>query len=136
MWRNLIFVSFPERQDEIGDLRLTESVLHETMHLHLTNEEERNPLVAHPERSLYSPWMETGRPVQGVLHGVFVFRCISAFFVQLTRTVALSPNAEHHIENRLNVIHQQLAEVDSSALERALTPNGETLVRRWAGAGR
>lgn len=131
-WRDLIFVSFPDRQDEMGDLRLAESVVHEAMHLHLTNEEARNRLVAHSGSSLYSPWMETSRSAQGVLHGVFVFRCIRAFLARLTESAALSPEANEYVADRLNAIHQQLAEVDSPALERALTPHGVALVRSWA----
>jgi HEXXH motif-containing protein len=102
------------------------------MHLHLTNEEARNPLVAHPERSLYSPWMDTSRSAQGVLHGVFVFRCISAFLARIRRSGALTPETNKYAASRVEDIHQQLAEVDSFALERALTPHGVALVRLWA----
>lgn len=131
-WRDLIFISFPDRRDQIGDLRLAESVVHEAMHLHLTNEEARNPLVAHSEHSLYSPWMDTSRSAQGVLHGVFVFRCIAAFLDRVRRSVALSPDANKYAAIRVKDIHQQLAEVDSFALERALTLHGVALVRSWA----
>ena len=131
-WRDMIFISFPDRQDQIGDLRLAESLVHEAMHLHLTNEETRNPVVAHPERSLYSPWMGTSRSVRGVLHGVFVFRCISAFLARLSESVALSSEAKMYVARRLEAISQELVEVDSPALERALTAHGIALVRSWA----
>lgn len=131
-WRDLIFVSFPDTQDLPGDLRLAESVVHEAMHLHLTNEEARNPLVAHAERSLYSPWMDTSRSVQGVLHGVFVFRCIIAFLVRLARNTDLSLEAIKHVESRVGSIGEELGKVDSWALERALTPHGVALARSWA----
>jgi HEXXH motif-containing protein len=131
-WPNLIFVSFPEREDCIGDLRLAESVVHEAMHLHLTTEEGHSPLVAHHENSLYSPWMDTSRSVQGVLHGLFVFRCISAFLRRLAGSTALPNDANKHVATRLDEIQQQLAEVDSFALEQSLTPRGVDLLRYWA----
>ena len=67
-WRSRIFVSFPERDDEVGALRLAESVVHEAMHLHLTNEEARTPLVAKSLEHSYSPWRGTARAVGGVGH--------------------------------------------------------------------
>lgn len=131
-WPNLIFVSFPEREDLIGDMRLTESIVHEAMHLHLTVQEGRSPLVARYENSLYSPWMDTSRSVQGVLHGVFVFRCISAFLRRLTGSTALPSDANRHVATRLDEIQQQLAEIDSPVLEQSLTPRGVDLLRSWA----
>ena len=44
-WRSTIFVSIPERSDGVGALRLAESIIHEAMHLHLTNAEAFAPLV-------------------------------------------------------------------------------------------
>lgn len=131
-WCDLIFVSFPDRRDQIGDLRLAESVVHETMHLHLTNEEARTPLVANSESSLYSPWMDSMRSAQGVLHGVFVFQCIGAFLVRLARSDALSPDTGTYAASRFEAIREQLAAVDSSTLNRALTPHGVALVQAWA----
>lgn len=131
-WRDRIFISFPERLDQIGDLRLAESVVHEAMHLHLTNEEARNPLVADHERLLYSPWMDTSRSVQGVLHGVFVFRCISAFLVRLSESLVVTQEAKDYVARRIDDIYGQIAEVDSHALKSALTLHGRALVRSWA----
>lgn len=130
-WRARIFVSFPERQDEIGDLRLAENVVHEAMHLLLTNEESRVAFIARSTDTLYSPWMGTIRPVQGVLHGLFVFYCISAFLLRVTENRSLADDACRYVRGRLADIRQEILEVDSAALEGALTSHGVGQMRHW-----
>ena len=130
-WRDRIFVSFPERDDEVGALRLTESVVHEAMHLHLTNEEVRTPLVATMSGTAYSPWRGTHRAVQGVLHGVFVFSCIYYFLCMVERCGRLSVDGREHLHGRLDDIEREIFEVDASALETALTVQGVVHLRSW-----
>ncbi|WP_367158798.1 HEXXH motif-containing putative peptide modification protein [Mesorhizobium sp.] len=133
-WRARIFVSFPERQDQIGELRLAESVVHEAMHLHLTNEESRIAFVARSSDTLYSPWMGTLRSVQGVLHGLFVFYCIGTFLLRVTENRLLADDACRYIRGRLADIRQEIFEVDFAALEGALTPHGVAQMRLWTRA--
>lgn len=130
-WRDRIFVSFPERQDEIGELRLTESVVHEAMHLHLTNEETRTEFVATSTNTLYSPWMKTLRPASGVLHGLFVFYSVGNFLLRVLEQRTLAEDANRYVNKRLNEIQQEISEVDVAALEKALTPHGVTQTRFW-----
>lgn len=132
-WRDRIFVSFPERADEVGALRLAESVVHEAMHLHLTTEEAVTPLVAVWSANAYSPWRGTARSVQGVLHGVFVFSCIRAFLSLADRHAQPGGRARDHISGRLKDIAQELADVDVPYLVEALTPRGAALLRGWLG---
>lgn len=132
-WRDRIFVSFPDRTDEVGDLRLAESVVHEAMHLHLTDLEAREPLVTDRAGRLWSPWMETTRPAQGVLHGVFVFYCIAAFLDRMKDLTTLSSVRLHACE-RLQQISLELIEIDTVALDAALTPSGMTQLRSWRAA--
>ncbi|RUX10174.1 hypothetical protein EOA30_01430 [Mesorhizobium sp. M8A.F.Ca.ET.059.01.1.1] len=133
-WRARIFVSFPERQDETGELRLAESVVHEAMHLHLTNQESRIAFVARTTDTFYSPWMGTTRPVQGVLHGLFVFHCISAFLLRVTENHPLTDNASRYLRKRLADIRQEIFEVDMVGLEGALTPHGVAQMQLWTSA--
>ena len=130
-WRDRVFVSFPERRDEIGDLRLTESVIHEAMHLHLTNEESRTPFVAAEIDTFYSPWMHEDRPARGVLHGLFVFSCISAFLVRVRKSSALGLEADRHIDDRIVDITTDISGANLPALDRALTPHARAQVRLW-----
>ena len=130
-WRDRIFVSFPERDDEVGALRLAESVVHEAMHLHLTNREAETPLVAVWSAEGYSPWRGTTRSVQGVLHGVFVFSCIRAFLSLAARYARLDGWARRHIEGRLEDIACELADVDVASLAEALTSRGIALLLGW-----
>lgn len=129
-WRSSIFVSVPERDDVVGVLRLAESIVHESMHLLLTNWEAEGAFVAEGGAPQYSPWRKTARPVQGVLHGTFVFACISAFFSRL-----LAPRLGHagsvHVARRLDDISADLAAVDFCRLRSALTPRGATALDRW-----
>lgn len=130
-WHDRIFVSFPERDDEVGALRLAESVVHEAMHLHLTTEEAVTPLVAVWSAIAYSPWRGTTRSAQGVLHGVFVFSCIRAFLLLADRHARPGGRARGHISGRLKDIAQELADVDVPCLVEALTPRGAALLQGW-----
>lgn len=130
-WRDRIFVSFPECTDEFAALRLAESVVHEAMHLHLTNEETRTPLVAAMSRTTHSPWRGTARAVQGVLHGVFVFSCIHCLLSAISRRRSVGEGEQRHIRGRLKNIERELAEVDLAALEAALTSEGALRLRSW-----
>src|SRR5436190_5840778 len=82
-WIDRIFISIPERSDEVGALRLAENVIHEAMHLHLTIYEHKRRLVRELTCQIHSPWRQTPRPYGGVLHGLFVFACLREYFAQL-----------------------------------------------------
>lgn len=130
-WRERIFVSCPERADDIGALRLAESVVHETMHLHLTNEEERAPLVAAPSGVVHSPWREGDRPVQGVMHGLFVFACIYRFLSALMIAPLITDDAHRYVAGRLGTIKDEIGQIDLKELSRNLTVRGQAGVTSW-----
>ena len=71
-----IFVSVPAADERDAVLRLAESIVHEAMHLQLTLVESIVPLVQSTEVSAFSPWKQSARPVQGLLHGLYVFAVI------------------------------------------------------------
>lgn len=130
-WRETIFVSCPERDDDLGALRLAESIVHEAMHLHLTNEEVQAPLVAVPSEMAHSPWRDIDRPVQGVMHGLFVFACIHRFLQMLTIALPLVDDVHRYITRRLGTIAEELGQIDMQDLSRNLTPRGQAGVVSW-----
>ncbi|MGV3613422.1 MAG: aKG-HExxH-type peptide beta-hydroxylase [Fluviicola sp.] len=69
--------------DEISNLRVAESILHEAMHLKLSLIEKSIQLVRNPEETYFSPWRDEQRPIGGVLHGIFVFSTILDFYRKL-----------------------------------------------------
>ena len=127
-WRSSIFVSVPDRMDEIGALRLAESIVHEAMHLHLTNREQHQCLVAPGDGTMLSPWREDLRPRQGVMHGLFVFSCLSSFFRSLTTGAALDTDGRAHVEQRLHEIDKDVRSIDFATLVDGLTELGIALV--------
>ena len=130
-WRERIFVSCPERANDVGALRLIEGIIHEAMHLHLTNEEKRGPLVAVSSGVVHSPWREIDRPVQGVMHGMFVFACIHRFLRALTTTSLLADDAHCYVEGRLATIEDEIGQIDLNKLSLRLTARGRASVASW-----
>lgn len=71
-----IFVSIPKKDERDASLRVTESLIHESMHLQLTLVDLIEPLAVDDRASGYSPWKDEVRPVTGLLHGLYVFAVI------------------------------------------------------------
>lgn len=127
-WRDRIFVSVPDRHDEVGALRLAEGVVHEALHLHLTELEAISPLVRDLTGTLASPWRPEPRSYVGVLHGAFVFVGLKAYFDIVT--APSTSRANHHLDKRRAEIAKELAEIDLVALETGLTASGAALLSR------
>lgn len=123
-----IFVSAPRKESEASSLRLAESILHESMHLYLTLIEQEKPLVKSSSDSLmaYSPWRDCLRPLNGVLHGTFVFRAIYDFFSQL-HTVRLSTAEKEHVCARLTQITTDFSNLQLCWINDGLTEFGTDL---------
>jgi HEXXH motif-containing protein len=130
-WRDRIFVSVPERRDKIGALRLAEGVIHEALHLHLTEFEMISPLVQDRAATLASPWRPDPRSYGGVLHGAFVFMGLNTYFdiISAPSDSGVGP----YVEQRRTEIAQQLAEVDVVGLRVGLTASGTALLSRLFG---
>ena len=126
-----IFVSVPEYRTEQSILRLAESILHEAMHLNLSLIEKRSAIIE-PEsiaRRFYSPWRGQERPIRGVLHGVYVFRCIYEFFETLLR----EPNTktiQRHCRARQNEIVREFESICEFPLCPGLTRIGASFAQR------
>ncbi len=123
-----IFVSVGADTSEIESFRLSESILHESMHLFLTLIEEHVPLVDDNSKLFYSPWRETERPLRGVLHGLFVFRTILGFY-QLIDLRKLQPVTQDFISYRIQKINEELMILNSFEKSDGLTDSGAILAK-------
>ncbi|HEX8214871.1 MAG TPA: HEXXH motif-containing putative peptide modification protein, partial [Allosphingosinicella sp.] len=115
---------------EVAALRAAENVVHEAMHLQLSFVEQATPLVADLEATIRSPWKQEPRQLQGVLHGLYVFVCISAFFRGLQEVDALGTPGRKHVEGRLSDIEAEIASVAVGDLKKGLTPAGSAFLNR------
>ena len=79
---NSIFLSVPPASDPVAALRLAEAITHEVLHLQLSLVEHFSKLVDPDARTVlaYAPWRREQRPLDGVLHGLFVFRSLELFW--------------------------------------------------------
>lgn len=129
-WPAQIFISCPAAAGEVSALRAAENIVHEAMHLRLTKLEGKRPLVSDLTGLLNSPWKNEPRLLQGILHGVFVFTCISEFFRKLLRFQSMRPIAERHIHRRLLEISEELATIPLENLRQGLTADGREFVQQ------
>ena len=123
-----IFVGIGGSDQPNGDLRLAEGIVHECMHLQLTLVEETVPMVAGSDGRHHSPWQGTMRPVQGILHGLYVFRVIQDFFEALIREGRPPTDERDYLLRRLATIRKEAEAVNSVARSNELTPAGKRLV--------
>jgi len=129
-WPEWIFISRPQQMGDVATLRAAENVVHEAMHLQLSLVEQRIPLVADLQATIQSPWKQEPRHLQGVLHGLYVFVCISAFFHRLRDMKALGSRGLSHVKNRIFSINAEIASISVADLEKGLTATGSILLRR------
>ena len=127
-WRRRIYLSVPEPSG-ISDLRVVEAIIHEAMHLNLTNLEQSVPLFR-GDGHAFSPWRECLRPVSGVFHGLYVFTCISRFFGIHLLPAEQNELRRRFIERRLDQISSDLAAVEPNELNPYLTSAGAYLYER------
>ena len=132
-WSTSIFASVPRRSDKVASLRAAESVVHEAMHLQLTNLENHQGLTADNKSLMSSPWRDEPRLRQGVLHGLYVFRCIESFFRELSTCANLTKVGQLHVAQRLHTIRAELSSVAIEELLAGLTPSGRRLVYELVG---
>lgn len=137
-WRRRIFVSVPERDDAVGAVRLAESIIHEAMHLHLTDFEEIEPVVSEFAGKIRSPWKTEHRPYQGVMHGLFVFACLGQYFRNTSKIFEKEKDdaARNHCIGRVADIASEINSIDIDELSTGLTTAGGMLARNWHRFGR
>ena len=128
-WHHRIWVSVPDRADEVGALRFAEGVIHEAMHLELTQLELDRPMIEDGTAMMQSPWRDELRPIGGVLHGLFVFACLETAIRIMSFGVEGLPAS--HARRRRHDIRAEVASIDVAILVSGLTPFGAELVRSW-----
>lgn len=133
-----VFVSLPDETTDRGRLRLAEAILHEAMHLQLTLLEDHVPLVRRSGAAHYSPWKRATRPVQGLMHGLYVFGVIDAFFEVVEGLYDGQTLA--YVRDRRTQIAEEVAEATPGGMNENMTDVGTLLlnaiVARFANAAR
>lgn len=132
-WPQTIFISVPGQPAQVSALRAAENIVHEAMHLQLTTLERAHRLVADSRAQMVSPWREESRHLQGVLHGFYVFHCISAFFAAPRLSGILDVEGASHVARRRAQIAKELSRLDFSRLTRGMTPKGRAFLAALAG---
>ena len=124
-----IFLGIHSGNGTVDRLRLAESIVHETMHLQLTLIESVVPLVSSDTTSGYSPWQGRQRPAQGLLHGLYVFRCIQDF-LEAIDPERIDDEGVVHIERRIALIVEECAQLADLGRSSGLTDEGRRLASR------
>jgi len=126
-----IFVGVSQEPSRHSDLRLAEGILHECMHLQLTLVEGVLPLVSGTDARHHSPWQNTMRPAQGVLHGTYVFAVIHDFMVAVLAQDIRDQCRRRHIEDRISTCGAEIAEATTALLAGdGLSETGRRFVER------
>ena len=128
-----VFISVPGPGAKDGHFRVAEAMIHEAMHLQLTLIEELVPLVEPTERTYFSPWRDEYRTPGGVLHALYVFRVIDAFFGAIGINGPASESLRCHAFNRRAEITQQIEAIRDFRECPSLTETGAAFVSRLLG---
>jgi hypothetical protein len=125
-----IFFSLCEEKSIISDLRVAESILHETMHLMLTLiENQYDLIVPGSKETFFSPWRDEQRPLRGVLHGLFVFRAMLELY-NILKKLELFADINEYIECRIIKIEDDINSLKEFAAATDLTTDGAILTIR------
>ena len=128
-----IFVSVPEKRIADDALRVAEAIVHEAMHLQLTLIEETVALAAVSPKEFFSPWRGEYRTVQGILHGLYVFRVVDQFLNAVSFIQEPSAGKLSHVNSRREHIAFQMGMIrdfeECSDLTRAGASLAKNLIR-------
>ncbi|MEC4004834.1 HEXXH motif-containing putative peptide modification protein [Flavobacterium sp. SUN052] len=123
-----IFFSVCEEDSLISDLRVAESILHESMHLYLTLIENVLPLIeTNTKEVFYSPWRDQERPLRGVLHGMFVFKAIKDFYKLIANKYCQNDIGNQFIKLRIEEIEKEFKLLEDFQNTKSLTFFGKKL---------
>ena len=122
------FISVPGPGAQDGLFRVAEAMIHEAMHLQLTLIEGFVLLVEPTEETYFSPWRNERRTPQGVLHALYVFGVIDAFFGALLNDGPTSDTLWGHAIKRRAEITQQIESIRDFREESSLSESGTNLV--------
>lgn len=123
-----IFVSVPRKRKTINSLRVAEAIVHEAMHLQLSLIERVVPLVNPANRIYFSPWRHQYRPLDGLLHAIYIFNVIDRFIENLLPDLDLLLDCSRYLERRRSEIKNQMCEVEAFRSCPDLTVYGKSFV--------
>jgi len=124
-----IFVSIGADTSKLSNLRVAESIIHETMHLQLTLIENISPLIKNGSMEMfYSPWREELRPIRGVLHGIYVFSAVKDFYEKILPYMSTS-NVKDFVSYRIEEIELELSQIKDFKDHFELTELGTKFVQ-------
>ena len=126
-----VFLSVPGRGTRARIERVTEALVHETMHLQLSLIERRIPLVEsdRPETVAFSPWRGGERGVGGVLHALHVFVVVRSLWQRAARKTPCGLDREF-AEARVHAIREEVVRTRDLAASSGLSWEGRQLVRQ------
>ncbi len=121
-----IFVSCPPVDAQYRVERLAESIVHEALHLQLSLVERVEPLIANntDEILVHSPWKGERRTLQGLVHGIYVFGNLRAFWADI---VNQRPQSAEFGRARVSAIEAEMVGVARLISSRNWTTSGYRL---------
>ena len=131
-----VFLSVPGHGTRAEIERVTEALVHETMHLQLSLVERRIPLVdsGRPETVAFSPWRGSERSVRGVLHALDVFVVVQRLWQRAARKTPCGLDREF-AEARVLAIREEVVRTRHLAASPGLSEEGRQLVRQLLAVG-
>jgi len=114
--------------EAIDILRLAEAIVHEFHHNELYGYSHVVPIIKSESRELYySPWREDARPLDGLIHAIFVFAGVCDFYRHVERSAGPQREYARLRERRLERV-QQLEIGLAQVAEWQLTDAGVGLI--------
>ena len=124
-----IFLSVPTGEAQSA-WRTAESIVHEAMHLQLSLIEREVPLVGDRNEDVgFSPWQRRARPLQGLLHGMYVSSVIGQMFAHVSPLLMEDRETHRFINQRRQDIANELEAVASLPSAVGLTVQGARFAR-------
>lgn len=121
-----LYVAPVTGQGHLDVTDLADSIIHEHRHQKLYLLSRTVDLVAADRPLVRSPWREELRPPSGVLHAVFVFAELKAFWDWVVKTGPLQVRI--HASQEVSTITSRLQEGAAILGDTALTPAGRRMV--------
>ena len=121
-----LYVAPVTGQADLDVTDLADSIIHEHRHQKLYLLSRAVDLVAADRPLVSSPWREEPRPPSGVLHAVFVFAELKAFWEWTAKTG--QPSARERARDEVSIITKRLREGVAVLGDTSLTPAGRRLV--------
>ena len=131
-----VFLSVPSHGSRARIERVTEAMVHETVHLQLSLVERRIQLVesACAEAVAFSPWRGSERSVRGVLHALYVFVVVRTLWQRATRTTPCGLDREF-ADARVRAIRGEVVRTRDLVASPGLSQEGRQLVSQLLALG-